>query len=165
MTAADVKDQLVIALRHAHDMEVLGLRLLRAATSVAGDGEIAAIYDAHLLETVEHERRIAERLAAHDRPLPSAPVPLDAEVIAPRSETPITLAATAYAFECHEVATYRLLCDLARRAGDRETIAAAQEILEQEQRTVALVAGTFERAVDVALGEPPAGPVSSRPSP
>jgi ferritin-like metal-binding protein YciE len=154
----DAAGQLVSALSHAHAMEVHGLRLLRSAVRLAGDHDIAAIYETHLLQTAEHERLVAERLAAHGAPPPVAPVP-ELDTVASRSETPTTLAATAYAFESHEVAVYRLLLALARRADDRETVAVAQAILEQEETAAALVAATFERAVDVVLGEPATSPL------
>lgn len=150
MTTA-VKAQLVSGLSHAHAMEVNGLRLLRAAVHVVGDDDVAAIYHANLLQSAEHERRVAERLAAHGEPLPALPEIPGADPPAPGSETPTTLAATAYAFASHEVAVYRLLRELAQRAGDAETAAVAEEILEQEEIAAALIASTFDRAVDATL--------------
>lgn len=151
MTTA-MEAQLVSGLSHAHAMEVNGLRLLRAAVRVTGDDDVAAIYHAHLLQTTEHERRVAERLAAHGEPLPALPEVVATYPLTPDSETPTTLAATAYAFESHEVAVYRLLRELARRAGDAETVIVLEEILEQEEIAAARVAATFDRAVDAALG-------------
>jgi hypothetical protein len=74
-------------------------------------------------------------------------------------DTPVRLAATAFAFENHEIATYRLLGGLARRAGDHETEAVAARILEQEEAAAELVSGTFERALEVTLGEPATSPL------
>jgi hypothetical protein len=46
--STDLEAQLVRGLTNAHAMEEQAIRLLDAATKVAGDEEIAAIYRAHL---------------------------------------------------------------------------------------------------------------------
>ncbi len=150
----DVEAQLINGLDHAHVMEVQCLRLLRTATHVAGDEDVEALYWAHLLQSVEHERRIAQRLAAHGEQLRPAPIVPEPDLIATQTETPITLAATAYAFEHHEIAVYQLLRELARRADDEQTATVAEELLEEEQAAAELVASTFDRAIGTALGEP-----------
>ena len=48
-------------------------------------------------------------------------------------DAPVRLAMTAFAFEHLEIATYRMLARLAQRAGDAETVAVAERILEQER--------------------------------
>jgi ferritin-like metal-binding protein YciE len=149
--STDVETQLVRSLSHAHVIEVQGLRLLRAAVRVAGADDIASVYRTHLAQTAEHERRIAERLAAHGEEMPDVPDPGEPEPLGPAAETPTTLAATAYALESHEIAVYRLLRGLAWRAGDAETVLVAERILEQEEIAAALVASTFERALDASL--------------
>ncbi|HEX2397944.1 MAG TPA: DUF892 family protein, partial [Solirubrobacteraceae bacterium] len=71
------------------------------------------------------------------------------------------------------VASYRLLRRLAERAGDAETVSVTERILEQEEAMAELVAGTFDRELETALGEPgrspltpvtPLGKPSGRPS-
>jgi ferritin-like metal-binding protein YciE len=164
--STDLEAQLVRGLTNAHAMEEQAIRLLDAATKVAGDQEIAAIYRAHLLQTREHARYVAERLAAHgqqpsrvrDGAMQAAAVGL-AVITKAMPDTPVRLAATAFAFENHEIATYRLLGGLARRAGDHETEAVAARILEQEEAAAELVSGTFERALEVTLGEPATSPL------
>jgi hypothetical protein len=47
------------------------------------------------------------------------------------------------------------LHSLAERAGDEKTAAVVERILEQEEAAAELVAGTFDRALDHTLGEPP----------
>jgi hypothetical protein len=69
-------------------------------------------------------------------------------------DTPMRLATTAFAFENAEIATYHLIEDLARRAGDQETAAVAERILQEEEAAAELVAGTFDRTLDLVLGEP-----------
>src|SRR5207249_11342188 len=75
-------------------------------------------------------------------------------------DTPMRLAVTAFAFENLEVATYRVLQRLARRAGDADTLAMAERILEQEEAAAELVAGTFDRALEITLGEPASSPLT-----
>ena len=52
-----------------------------------------------------------------------------------------------------------MLGELARRAGDAETDSVLQRILEQEEAAAQLVAGTFPRIVELALGEPARSPL------
>jgi ferritin-like metal-binding protein YciE len=66
-------------------------------------------------------------------------------------DTPIRLAETAFALESHEAAAYRMLRGLAERAGDERTALVADRILEQVEEAAALVADTFDRALDVTL--------------
>ncbi len=75
-------------------------------------------------------------------------------------DTPVKLATAAFAFEGFEIASYRLLCRLADRAGDSETEAVAERILEQEEAGAELVAGTFDRALEIALGEAGTSPLT-----
>jgi hypothetical protein len=74
-------------------------------------------------------------------------------------KTPLRLATVAFAFENLEVATYRVIRRLAERAGDTETASVAARILEQEEAAAELVSGTFDRALEVTLGEEPSAPV------
>ena len=75
------------------------------------------------------------------------------------ADTPVKLATAAFAFESLEVASYRFLRGLAERVGDNETVAVVERILEQEEAAVELVAGTFDRALELTLGEPPTSPL------
>jgi hypothetical protein len=52
-----------------------------------------------------------------------------------------------------------MLRSLAERAGDRETTAVAERILEQEEAAAELVAGTFDRALEHTVGEDPVSPL------
>jgi ferritin-like metal-binding protein YciE len=163
---SDVQDRLVKGLSEAHAMEKQATQLLDKGAKIAGDDDIAAIYRAHLLQTKEHERYIAERLEAHgtspsrvkDFAMQAGALGIGAALqVAPA--TPIRLAATAYAFENLEIASYRLLRRIAERAGDSESLSVIDRILEQEEAAAELVAGTFDRALEVTLGEPAVSPV------
>jgi ferritin-like metal-binding protein YciE len=164
--ASDVEAQLVKALKDAHAIEKQATRLLQAAKQVTKDSEIGAIFSAHLMQTEEHERYVAERLDARGQS-PSKFKDVAAQVgafglgglVAAAPDTPIRLVSVAFAFENLEIAHYRLLRLLAERSGDRETLEVAERILEQEEAAAELVAGTFDRALENALGEQPSSPV------
>jgi ferritin-like metal-binding protein YciE len=164
--AENAEQQLVRHLSEAHAMEKQALVLLSRGASLVGDEEVARIFRAHELQTHEHERYVAERLSAHgqdpsklkDVAMQVAAVGIGAAAQA-APDTPIRLATAAFAFENLEIASYRLIGELARRAGDTETVAVADRILEQEEAAAELVAGAFERIVDLTLGEPPTSPL------
>ncbi|MBV8991404.1 MAG: DUF892 family protein [Solirubrobacterales bacterium] len=158
--AADLETQLVTYLIGAHAIENHSLQLLAEAIELTGDEKLAKIYRAHSLETEEHAREIAERLAAHNQAAslpPDAGLGLDALGMRLSSgdgrATPASFAIAAYALENLEIAAYHLLHGVARRAGDLDTVAIADRILEQEEAAAEHIASTFDRALAVSLGE------------
>jgi ferritin-like metal-binding protein YciE len=161
-----IDEQLTAALTQAHAIEKQAIQLLQKAPKLAGDPDIGAVYRAHLLQTEEHERYLSERLQARgsgpskaqDLAMQAAALGLGTALQA-LPNTPIRLATVAFAFENLEIATYRLIRQLAERAGDGETVAVAERILEQEEAAAELVAGTFDRALEVTLGENPSSPL------
>jgi acylphosphatase len=109
---------------------------------------------------------VAERLEAHDRsPSRRKDAAMQATalglngVIRALPDTPVRLATAAFAFENLEVAAYRLIRSLAERAGDEDTVAVVERILEEEEAAAELVAGTFERSVELLLHEPAQSPL------
>jgi ferritin-like metal-binding protein YciE len=68
---------------------------------------------------------------------------------AAQPDTPGKLA--AFAFEHLEIGGYEQLRRVAERAGDRATVAAAEQILVQERAAAAKIAGQWDRAVDASL--------------
>jgi ferritin-like metal-binding protein YciE len=164
--AENATAELVKYLTEAHAMEKQALTLLKAGVVMLEDEELASIYRAHELQTEEHERYVAERLQAHGespsklKDLAMQAGALGIGVVAQASpDTPIRLATTAYAFEHLEIAAYSLIRDLARRAGDEDTVAVAERILEQEEAAAELIAETFARTLELALGEPARSPL------
>ena len=165
--ATSAQEQLVKYLTDAHAMEEQSVQLLEKGSSIAGDEEIARVYRAHLMQSQEHREHILKRLEAHgERPSRAKDTAMKvaalgtggAALAAP--DTPVKLSAAAYAFENLEIASYRLLRGLAERAGDTETVSVVDRILEQEEAAAELVAGTFDRALEVTLGEPAESPVT-----
>jgi ferritin-like metal-binding protein YciE len=161
-----IQEQLVRYLTEAHAMEKQSIQLLEKAPDIAGDEEIGAIYRAHLLQTQEHERYVGGRLAAYgsspstvrDTAMQAGAVVIGL-VAQAAPDTPVRLATTAFAFENLEVAAYRVLQRLATRAGDTATLSVVERILEQEEAAAELVAGTFDRALEITLGEPADSPI------
>jgi ferritin-like metal-binding protein YciE len=166
MTTA-AEEQLVKYLGDAHAMEEQSIELLEKAADIVEDEETASVYRAHLMQSQEHERYIDERLQAHGespskaKDLATKGGALGIGLLAQAApDTPAKLAATAFAFENLEIASYRLIKGLAERAGDTETASVVERILEQEEAAAELVAGTFDRTLDLVLGDEPKSPLT-----
>lgn len=162
----DLKRQLVKELSNAHALEQQAIQLLDKGSSMIGDEEIARIFRAHLLQTEEHARYVSERLEAlGESPSKLKGVAMQAGALGiglaakAAPDTPVRLATVAFAFENLEIATYRILRRLAKRAGDSETRSVAERILEEEEAAAELVQGTFDRVLELALGEPARSPL------
>ncbi len=155
---ADVREQLVEALKDAHAMESQSLQTLRAAVKVAGDPQLESLYAGHVKETQEHLRLVEERLEAHgtsrsvlgDLAGRLAATAVGGGVIA-QPDTPSKLVAVAYGFEHFEIASYELLRRLAEKANDAETVAAADSILVNERQAADKLAASYDLALERAL--------------
>jgi ferritin-like metal-binding protein YciE len=162
----NAKEQLIKQLTEAHAMEKQASQLLDKGASMIGDEEIGRIFRAHLLQTEEHARYIAERLEAHgESPSKLKDMAMQAGALGigvaagAMPDTPLRLATVAYAFENLEIAAYGLLGKLATRAGDTDTVTVVDRILEQEEAAAELVRGCFDRVLELTLGEPTTSPV------
>jgi ferritin-like metal-binding protein YciE len=158
--SVSAEQELTRSLKRAHALETQAIALLDKGATMAGDDEVGAIYRAHLLQTKEHERFVAERLRARgERPSKVLDAAMHTGALGLGAltkavpDTPVQLAMTAFAFEHLEIAAYRMVASLARRAGDAETTAVAERILEQEEAAAELVAGTFDRALERTLDD------------
>jgi ferritin-like metal-binding protein YciE len=158
--ASAIEDQLVKYLTDAHAIEEQALAQLRSAPKIAGDPELARLFAEHEAETEEQERLVRERLAAHD----AKPSKLKDTVMAAggkgfvlfarsQPDTPGKLAAHAISYENLEAAAYELLCRVASRAGDTDTVEAAKTIRTQEFAMSDRLLGALDRAVDASLRE------------
>jgi ferritin-like metal-binding protein YciE len=153
-------EQLTKYLTDAHSIEEQALAQLRMAPRMAGDPELAEAYRTHLAETEDQERRIRERLEAHD----AAPSKVKDLVMQAggvgfalfakaQTDTPGKLTAHAYSYEHLELASYELLARVAERAEDAETAAVARDIREQERAMGERLEASFDRAAQAALAE------------
>ncbi|MBV8431643.1 MAG: DUF892 family protein, partial [Solirubrobacterales bacterium] len=114
----------------------------------------------HLAQTRRHSELVEQRLAARDASpsgLKDAALRLGGVNLGlffkAQADTPAKLAAFAYAFEHLEVAAYELLRRVAVRAGDEDTVAAADSILFDERAAAAKVHEQFDSALDASLEE------------
>src|ERR1044072_3900189 len=127
MAASTLSEQLVKYLTDVHAMEVQALAQMRTAPKIAKDAEMAQAYEAHRLETEQHEALVRERLEANDAK-PSRLQDLLGAVSGKgmvlfarfNPDTPGMLATHAFSYEHMELAAYDLLERVADQAGDAE---------------------------------------------
>ncbi len=164
MSASTLSEQLVKYLTDVHAMEVQALAQMRAAPKLAGDEELARAYDAHRIETEQHEALVRGRLEAHGASPSRVEDLLGAVsgkgfVLFARSQpdTPGKLATHAFSYEHMELAAYDLLARVAERVGDQETADVARRIREEENAMAIRLDGFWDRTVDASLdGKDPA---------
>jgi ferritin-like metal-binding protein YciE len=155
---ADLHDRLRKYLADAHAIEQQAIGLLERGPRLAGDPGLGQLYEEHLYDCRDHQRRVRERLdargASPDAPKEAA-VRLGAldwgALFVAQVDTPAKLAAVAYAFEFLEVGCYEQLKRVARRAGDGGTERLAEHILADEREMAEHLWGGFDAALDAWL--------------
>jgi len=154
----DLGEQLNKYLADAHAIEAQAIQLLEKGPDLAGDPELARLYEEHLAQTREQQRLVQERLDARGgdsstlKDLAMRAGALNwGTFFQTHPDTPGKLACFAYAFEHLEIAGYEELKRVAEQAGDRETVLVAERILAEEREAAAKLYGAFDRAVDAAL--------------
>jgi UDP-glucose 4-epimerase len=151
-------EQIVKYLADVHSIELQALAQLRAAPKIAGDKRLGGVFERHLVETEDQERRVRERLEA----LGGEPSKLkDAAGVAggwgmvvfaaSQPDTPGKLAMHAFSYEHMELAAYELLKRLAERAGDEETARLAADIAKEEGRMAQRLEQSFDTAAEASL--------------
>ena len=156
----DVGELLIKYLADAHAIEGQAEALLRKGPELAGDGELARAYESHLSETLDHSRKIGERLEARGgSPSKLKDLAMRAGALnwgtffQAQPDTPAKLAAFAYAFEHLEIAAYELLRRVAERAQDPQTAQLATSILAEERAAAERIQSLFSPALDASLRE------------
>jgi ferritin-like metal-binding protein YciE len=155
---ANIEVQLDRHLADAHAIEAEAIRLLERGPRLAGHAGLGQLYEEHLYDCRDHQRRVRERLdargASPDAPKEAA-VRLGAldwgALFVAQVDTPAKLAALAYAFEFLEVGCYEQLKRVARRAGDGGTERLAEHILADEREMAEHLWGGFDAALDAWL--------------
>ena len=156
----DLGKQLDKYIADAHALENQALSLLEGGPKVAGDAELARLFEEHLGVTHEHERRLTERLEARgSRPSRTQDAALRASgfgiggFFGAQPDTPAKLTGFAFAFEHIECASYELLQRVAERAGDAATAELARSILGEERAMAARLRAHFDDAVGATLAD------------
>src|SRR5581483_10727493 len=133
MAPSTLQEQLVKYLTDVHSIEQQALIQMKLAPAIAGDPQLAEHFRRHRAETEEQKRRVEERL----QKLGAGPAMLKdvagmvtgigfALFAKFNPDTPGKLVAHGYSYEHMEMAAYALLANIADRAGDAETAAAAR---------------------------------------
>jgi ferritin-like metal-binding protein YciE len=156
----DLDKQLNKYLADAHAIENQAIQLLQRGPKIAGDPELARIYEEHLVETYAQQRLVEERLDARGgspSALKDAAMRLGAlnwgMFFQAQPDTPGKLAAFAFAFEHLEIGGYEQLKRVAERAGDQDTVQAAERILGEERAAARRIQESFDRAAEASLRE------------
>ncbi|HMC05965.1 MAG TPA: DUF892 family protein [Solirubrobacterales bacterium] len=156
----DLAEQLTKYLADAHAIEEQAAAMLERAPEITGVPELARVYEEHLGETREHERRVRERLEDHGASpagLKDAAMRLGAlnwgAFFAANPDTPAKLAGFAFAFEHLEIAGYEELRRVASQAGDPETVRVAERNLAEERAAARKIAVQWEPAIDASLAQ------------
>ncbi len=154
----DLDNQLNKYLADAHAIEAQAIQLLEKGQKIAGDPELANLFDEHLEETREHQRLVEERLTergGRTNSLKDAALSLGAMnwggFFAAQPDTPGKLCAFAFAFEHLEIGGYEQLKRVAERAADGHTIQMAESILAQERAAAGKLELALNRAVEASL--------------
>jgi ferritin-like metal-binding protein YciE len=158
MAPSELDDQLNTYLADVHTIEMQALAQMKAAPDIAGDPALESAFRDHLRETEEHERLVRERLDARGGS-PSKLKDVAGTVSGKgfvlfaklQPDTPGKLAAHAFSYEHMEVAAYRLLRQVAQRAGDAETAELALRIEGEERAMAERIASHFDEAAAASL--------------
>lgn len=155
MPQDSLQDQLVKYLTDVHSTEQHALSMLRAGAESVDDLQLAAAFRDHLVETEEHARLVQARLTAHGagpsrlKDIAQKGVAAVTGTVANAApDTAGKLAIQGFAFEHLEIASYRMLRQVAERAGDQETVQVADRILEQERAAAETLSHLLERVAD-----------------
>ena len=157
-TGEDPAEALPDYLADAHALEAQAVELLKRGKKIAGAPELAGIYEEHRAESEMHAGFVEQRLEAlgkeastlKDSALAMGAVNWGLFFMA-QDNTPLKLAAFAYAFEHLEIAGYELLKQVAKMANDTETVQLAEKILADERAMATRVLGQFDRAFEASL--------------
>ena len=154
----DLDKQLDKYLADAHAIEAQAIELLEKGPELAGEPELARLYEQHLAETREQQRLVKQRLDARGgRSSSLKDTAMRAGALnwgmffQTHPDTPGKLACFAYAFEHLEIAGYEELKRVAERAGDHETVAMAERILGEERAAAEKLYAAFDSAVEASL--------------
>src|SRR3954453_12753333 len=160
MADRSFEEQITKYLTDVHSIEVQALEQMRMAPKIAGDPDLARMFEEHLEETNEHERLVREALEQRNAS-PSTVKDTAGRIggwgmvlfAKLNPDTPGKLAMHAYSYEHMELAAYELLRRVAERGGEEPVRNLAVQIGEQERAMAARIGERWDRAVAASLSE------------
>ncbi len=155
-----LEEKLVEYIDDAYAMEQNVLRMLDGMIKTTKDAEMRRALERHKDQTEKQAKRLEERLAAHGAS-PSRTKEaggmmaalLKGVVDVARNDNPGRNARDGFATEHMEIASYQLLERVARKAGDKETVAVARRNREEEEAMARKIASKWNKVVDLTLRE------------
>jgi ferritin-like metal-binding protein YciE len=155
-----IQAKLVSYLRDAHAMESNVLKMLDSMIQTTSDEQVGAQLRKHRTETERHQQLVAERLTALGEDT-STLKDVSAQVgamfkgmaDAARGDKAGKNARDGYVTEAMEIAAYKLLEQLALRAGDEATAELARRICRDEENMRAAIESDWGRFIDLTLQE------------
>jgi ferritin-like metal-binding protein YciE len=152
----DLGEQLNKYLADAHALEGQSRKLLERGRKIGESTTLANLFNHHLEETIEQERRLEQRLQARGgspSAIKDAALRLGAlnwgAFMAAQPDTPPKLAGFVFALEHLEIASYELLCRVAERAGDEQTVAEVRRTLPEERDAAGAIAEQWETVLSL----------------
>jgi ferritin-like metal-binding protein YciE len=155
---SSVEGELIKALDEAYAMEKQVEVLLQSMIRTTADPSLTSDMETHLDETKQHAERVATCLEAHGQSpsklkagttvsLGAMKAPLDMA----RGEKGMRNARDGFATEHLEIAAYRLIEELAKKANDQQSMAIARQNADDEERMAARIAANWSKFVALSL--------------
>jgi|tagenome__1003787_1003787.scaffolds.fasta_scaffold20246580_2 ferritin-like metal-binding protein YciE len=155
-----VEDELVKALDEAYAMEKQVEVLLQSMIRTTADPSLTSSMETHLEETREHARRLEVCLESHGQSpskVKSAGTMTAGALKAPldmaRHEKGMRNARDGFATEHLEIAAYRIIEELAKKADDQQALTIARQNAQDEERMAQRIASNWSKFVALDLRE------------
>jgi ferritin-like metal-binding protein YciE len=158
MTA--IEEKLVEYIDDAYAMEQNVLRMLDSMIGTTDDPQMKRSLERHRKQTEQQAERLEECLREHGAS-PSAikeaggviGAMMKSVVDVARGDKVGRNARDGFATEHMEIASYQLLERVARKAGDRKTVAVARQNREEEEAMARSIASKWNKIADLSLKE------------
>jgi ferritin-like metal-binding protein YciE len=158
MTA--IEEKLVEYIDDAYAMEQNVLRMLDSMIGTTDDPQMKRLLERHKKETEKQAERLEECLREHDA-APSAMKEAGGIMAAlmkgvldmARGDKPGRNARDGFATEHMEIASYKMLERVAKKAGDKKTAAVARRNREEEEAMARSIDAKWSKVVDLSLKE------------
>jgi ferritin-like metal-binding protein YciE len=155
-----VQELLVDQLNEAYAMEQTVAKMLDGMIRTTHDPSIVSDLETHKEETEEHAEKLKRCLEGYGESpskVKEAMGALAAFAKAPmdlaRGEQDMRNARDGFATEHLEIATYRLIQELAKAADDKQALQVAAENIADEERMAARIQRNWERVVRTSIEE------------